>query len=516
MTVDKAVALAQHHSSAFYLALTHHKTHRGHPLDFKDHPYLKQLYLDKADYIVSMKSTQCGVSEWLLVNALGDSLDGRSVFYVLPTFQLSSRFVKNRYDRTIAWTEFYQKMEAEAELQKSKSMTLKHFGDGAIAFVGSNSAAVFGEFPADTLIVDELDFCDQANIEMGWERLSASESKRQIKISNPTIEGFGIDAEFKDSTQHRWHIKCDHCGNWLNPDFFKHVGELVDEGLFRVFDEEGYLDPGSDARLVCDKCGKPVDRRKSGEWVAANPTHPKHGYHISKLFSTNVSLKEIIDRYDRGLANDEIMTRVWNADFGLGYSSSGAKISQSILMDNIDDYAMAPSTGYSIAGVDVGKKLHVRISELLTDGRLRSVYIGTANELSDLAQLVKQYNVRVGVIDALPETRLSRRVAAQFPYWFMAYYGHVKKDVINPKDKIVTLNRTAAMDAVKEAQVMGWIRLPRNAASLPEYFDHMMAPTRILDRDKDEYIWTEGSQPDHFFHAEVYMLVAKKILSMVR
>ena len=52
--------------------------------------------------------TQNGASEWLLgMKAITPAIDGRSVFYVLPPFQLASRFVKNRGDRTIEFTAYY-------------------------------------------------------------------------------------------------------------------------------------------------------------------------------------------------------------------------------------------------------------------------------------------------------------------------------------------------------------------------------------------------------------------------
>ncbi len=498
-----------------WLAIKHHKTHKNKPITFEGREYQKKLYLEESDYIVVKKSTQCGISEWLMCKSFSKALKGRSVFYVLPTFSLTTRFVRNRIDRTCQYSQYYKAIITEGVKSQSESIMLKHFSLGSIAFVGSNTPGVFTEYPADDLIIDELDYCDQDNIQMGWERLSESEHKQEIRISNPTIEGYGIDVEYAETNQYEWFIKGG-CGHWILPDFFEHVVRKVDKGRYIIRDEN-YERGKGDVGLICNKCQKKINRKGGGSWVPKYPLRQKKGYSVSKLFSTNVTITEIVDRFDKGLSNDTIMQRVYNADLGRAYTAPGAKITESMLDDCKEDYVMRrPDKGRScVIGIDVGKVINIRISQMLPDKRMRAVYIGTAREEQEVIDLCRLYQIKLGVIDALPETRMSKSIVSKVKNMFMCYYGAVKKDTIDIRNKIVTVDRTAALDSVKEAVVLKNIILPKNAKSIPDYYDHMCASTRTYDEKKSRYIWTEGTQDDHFFHAEAYEILARKLLVML-
>ena len=90
-------------------------------------------------------------------------MKGRSIFYVIPKWELKNRFVKNRFDISVDKTKMYMDMKKQEEnsfFKSASSMSLKHFGNGSITFVGSNSKSGFAEFPADDVIIDELDYCN--------------------------------------------------------------------------------------------------------------------------------------------------------------------------------------------------------------------------------------------------------------------------------------------------------------------------------------------------------------------
>jgi hypothetical protein len=50
---------------------------------------------------------------------------------------------------------------------------------------------------------------------------------------------------------------------------------------------------------------------------------------------------------------------------------------------------------------------------------------------------------------------------------------------------------------------------------VPDFFDQMCAPTRIFERknnnDSGRFVWREGTQPDHYRHADNYSYLAMKI-----
>lgn len=497
------------------IALGHHRTHKNLPITFDDHPYLVDIYSDPSPRIVVQKSTQSGLSEWMLISTMARAIAGRSIFYVLPTEVLRNRYINNRVDLSIQYTKLYQKAAKGGEGGGSSSVTLKHIGKGAIAFVGSNSPAGFTEYPADDLFIDELDQCNQANLEMGWERLSASKDKRTIEISNPTVNGYGIDLRYAFTDKKVWEIKCLHCRKWFTPDFFKHVVQEVDAGVFVIRDKAWQKGMNRDIRPICE-CGKPYDRFSVGRWIPTG-TGDGSGYQISKMFSTAVTIEEMIDRFSRGLDNPVVMQRFYNGDLGFAYTAAGAKITEDVLNSCVSNYNMpAKSAGPCVMGIDVGTFFHIRIDEVLPDRKLRAVYIGKVREEDEVVELFRRYNVRFGVIDAMPEKRIAKKIVYRTKRMMMCYYTAGKGDTYNLKAMTLSVDRTETLDYVKESLLTGQQILPAEAANIPEYYDQMTAATRVYDDDKQAYAWTEGSKPDHYHHAEAYKNLAYKYFILAK
>jgi hypothetical protein len=509
------------------MGLNHHRTHKNKPITFDRHHYLKDIFINQCPVKVMMKSTQCGITEYLIVDSIEDAYSGRSVFYVLPTDSLKNRFVRNRYNRSLSYSPFYRKIVSETKTNMDKaneSMSLKDIGRGVVALVGSNTPNPFTEFPADTFIVDEKDRCDQSNLLMGEERLSHSDRWRKVFVSNPTIKDFGIHEDFKISDQRHWNIKCNRCGEWIQPDFFTHVVSRVGDSDYRVLDKNWYPETMEEINMICNHCNKPFDRFANGEWVSHYPNRTNvAGWQINKLFSSNAMVLEVLDRFNKGLSNDDAMQRFYNGDLGLPYTEDGASITIDMMNNCIDVYNLPPeglphevnAGDVVLMGVDVGSKLHTIIAKMVQDRKLKVIYIGSVNEPEDILSLAKRFKVTAGVIDALPETRMSRKLSAWIKRMFMAYYSDVKRDVFDPKSKTITVERTQALDAVKEAYLLKEVVLPMNCASIPEYYDHMTASTRIYNEDKNKYQWVEGNKPDHFFHANSYLMLAKKLFLML-
>lgn len=508
-----------------WAAINHHKTHKNLPITFDNYLYLKDVYLDRSPYVCITKSTQVGITEYLVINALMKSRVGRGVFYVLPTYNLVGRFVKNRVDRSIEFTPFYKSLKKEKFTKYSESVSLKHIGEGSIAFVGSNASASFTEFPADDLIIDELDECDQENLAMAWERLSASKDKRVIKAGNPTIKDFGIDAEFNVSDKKQWRISCSSCGKWIQPDFFNHVVREVGAREYIILDDKWDRDMKRDINCVCDKCGKPYDRFGHGEWVREDRQSKISGYQISKMFSTNVRITELMDRFEKGLTDDSKLQRFYNGDLGQAYTASGSKITKEMLDDCRADYLMPVGIKEAcLMGIDVGTKLVVRINQILPDGKLRAVFIGKVDHYEEIVALHKAYNVVCGVVDSQPEQRLAKKIC-RLKGMFRAFYGDKKKETIDIKNRIVHADRTSSLDEVKGIIISQHLILPKNASGLSpiiskigmsEYYYEMGNSTRVFDEKKNSYKWVEGALPDHYFHAENYCILARKILTRLQ
>ncbi len=511
-----------------YWAAGFHRTHKAKPLDFENNPCLQRLYFDRAPFIVVMKSTQGGVSEWEICYILAWAIAGLSIFFVMPTYQLAGQFVHDRFDATVDNTPAYKSYsKANIFARAPEGVTLKHFGLGGVAFVGSNSRAGFTSYAADIAVEDEVDECDPTNLKMVPERLGFSDYRWRVRVGNPTVKGYGIALAYEESDQKHWHIRCPACRRWIAPDFFKHVVKEEGPGVFRVLDKEWERGSPRDARLICE-CGRPLDRKRDGQWIAARPASPISGYHMSRLVAGQVTIAEMLDRLEDGTKSEESLVRFYNGDLGLPYVGHGAKIDEDMLDACLGDYGMAGPSGWAgqpgirVAGVDVGSVFNIIIGRVTPQGLIQIIHIGevgktgTMQDAYEVLRTLREWRVVVGVIDAQPEKRISRMIASRHRGMFACFYDEGKRDHV--VGKTISVDRTAALDQAKDTVMNQFIVLPRSARSIKGFYEQMCASTRIFDSKaragKGAWRWVEAG-PDHYHHAMAYLLIARNLVVQV-
>jgi len=508
-----------------FVAKYHHRNVHGKPMAFGDkYRFLIPLYKGLPSSVVYEKSVQCGVSELMIVSALVEASMGLRILYVMPNIDLRGKFVKDRLDRLLKTIPYYRDLIKYA-IGDSTSIGMKHFGEGLLNFVGSNSPGEFISYPADALLIDEVDKCNQRNLEMAPDRLDASDYKFDTRCGNPTVENWGIDAIFKISTQSLWCLRCD-CGKRQTLDFFKNVVEQTGENTYELI--SGTIE---DPDLVCTKCGKPIDRLGKGEWVDQFESSKK-GYRISQLFSSNVTLASLVDIFFKSIGN-EIKTQLfYNSKLGLPYSSSGSKFTYALLQKHTSGYIVSPNSAALAqkerrvhVGVDVGKYYYVIGRARLRDGKRKLVFMGRFTSTKDLIRALEELNAKVIVIDEMPEQREVENMKKTIKRMFSVTYklGRTLLDIRKrneeyKKERRFSIDRTFAIDSVKQDFQMGKIINPGNAKDLlnedmeeyGEYYQHLLSPTRTYNEDRGRFIWTEVSA-DHLLHAEAYCKLAEEL-----
>jgi len=500
-------------------AMVHHRNIRGDHMQFHDKPYLLDIYKDNAPEIILQSSVQTGKSEFLIVSAHSWAERGLQVLYVLPTTELRNLFVANRVDKLYQIVPHYQKMLNTAT-GTSDARGLKHFGkSGAIFFAGSNSQTTFIEKPIDLVIGDETDRFDQSNYEKADDRMTASPYKLKYEASNPTVDKFGINARYLVSDQREWFVKCKCCNYWQRMDWFKNVVDQTDDNNFRLRDSEWYEGIGRDIFMQCVKCGNPLDRFTfNSQWVSKHPHKLKtHGYLIHQMLSSYVSIEGMWAKFQKGLTDDTAMQVFYNSMLGATFSGKGSKVTDDVLNACKADYLMPATAEKCFMGVDVGKKLHVVVYKLLPGEQLQLVYAGTIREFEELDYLFARFEVITYVIDAMPETRKSIEYAKKHPgrgYVCRYHQGleEIKKGLKDDEKGStygeVSADRTMIMDRVMSFFMQRRMVLPKNAQSLDkgDFYDQLKVPTRVYDGEKNRYDWL--GDPDHYFHATVYALLA--------
>lgn len=509
----------------------HHVNVHNKPMSFGDrYRFLVPLYKMFEMYpdICMEKAVQSGASELMIVSALEDAAKGLRVLYVMPNIDLRGKFVKDRLDRLLKIVPYYKDL-LENAVGDSTSIGLKHFGKGIINFVGSNSVSEFVSFPADVIYVDEVDQCDQKNLEMAPDRLDASDYKYIREIGNPSIENWGIDKRYQESSQALWNIKCPHCNKNQFFDFFVNVVEQTGESSFRII-KGNKLNP----KVVCKnkKCHKPLNRYMNGEYVHTFPSIEKKGVRINQIFSANVSIVKLTSTFFKSIGNPIKTQLFYNSKLGLPYASEGSKITLTTLekasqkgnyLLSLNKTDIAKKSNRIYVGIDVGKYYNIIGRELLSNNQRKLVFIGKTTSTKRVVEFMEDIKPKKIVIDKFPETREVERLKKQLSKMFSCSYSlgktfldTNKKSQEYKKEREVKIGRTFLLDHIKGDFATGVIINPSDARMIDnedqedygDYYSQMLASTRIFNEDNGRMEWRE-SGPDHYFHAEGYCIMAQ-------
>lgn len=501
---------------------------RGRAFELETHQYLKAIYQDDCREMVIEKAGQVGISEYLISYILW-SCDIRQAtgLYIFPTDTHVSDFSTARIGPAISpdASTYLAGIVSQAGHGRVDRVGLKSVRNRFLYLRGAGikpdgRAPQLKSIDADVVVLDERDEMSDRAEALARERLGHS-SISEIRIaSTPTYPSVGIHKLYAQTDRRRWHIKCQHCGNFQTL-------ELTD--LVKEFDPIGrpiewYKDAEKQPVMICRKCSKALDRLSPGEWVAEDPNNPVHGYHLSRLYMTHKPLVDIIE----GLRSDDDTKRkeTYNQGLGLPYRPpSSVSLSETTLDLCRRDYVTRlPGKGARVyMGVDVGVMLHVVIREKMPDGSTEARFIGMVKAFDlELAQLMERYQVRLCVIDALPETRSARTFqanAGQGKVW-LCYYGEKKhtepSEVWSVKDWTVNADRTRTLDTT----LAGFISagrgepgktLPANMRGNPDYYKQITALERVLEKSADgNQVARYIGDPDHYAHAENYCDIAMR------
>lgn len=492
-----------------------------------NHPYLIDIYGCTAKEIVLQKASQMGASEWL-VSYAAHACDQRmaNILYLFPTEAHVSDFSTARLGPAIEASEYLSKIVVDGSgmggMRGSDRITLKRIRDRFLYFRGSKvqadgKAPQLKSIDADILILDEVDELDPRAPAIARKRLGhAREDLGNILwVSTPTYPGTGIDEQFALSDQRLWHIQCDFC-NERQP---LTIGMCVTEwdSLGRPYEWHGKDE--NRAYLACRNCGRELNRLAKGEWVATHPERKLAGFHLTKLFSAQMDLLDVV--YNLDTVDDTKRREAFNQDLGVAYLPRGGHLE----VDQIDacrrDYGHGPDyrkTCYM--GVDVGRVLHVVIRTLadFESGESKQLYAGTTN-WEGLERLVKIYRPRTVVIDALPETSKAREFQEKYPrnmVW-IAYYtnqavGNKREQfaIFDIKERRVNIDRTRSLDATYAGFYAGTSTLPQHIRGVEDFYSHLRASIRVLKEDSSgqEVAAYIDTGPDHYAHSENYCSIS--------
>jgi len=534
------------------LSRVHHTNKRGQPMSFADKPYLIHLYhaMPTIRDAVFCKGVQTGLSELLIQLVLYQAgWEDRICAYVLPQYKTCERFVADRVDPLLLRTPAYRarlpggERGLDASGGSKGNLKRKRFGrNGSILFLGSNTESDFLEFSADLAIVDEYDACDLGNIAKIGDRVKESDHPQVIKVSNPRIPGRGVQRMWKEGTQARWYHQCERCGRKQYLDWFTHFAFQGDGGVWLPRDTERLKDPGAgDLRPVCSGCDLPFERRADGGvWVSSYPDRMSETFHMSRLdvLSSNRDpqpIRAIFSEWVLAQGDPRRLEAFWAGNLGWPYASAGSRVTDLILDRAMEGQRPLDHNGSHeyedhtlVMGVDVGSVINVFVDRLELDetgeGYVReNIWIGAVLNFEDLYDIQDRYHVDVMVIDARPETRKAKEVRDHFiengecQVWLCEYVGQGKVGAdafgltLKYEEQVVQVDRTQLLDTCLAELENRTRRLASDASTVLGFREQMRAPVRVLNEKSQRFVWEEGTDPDHYRHADAYSRVAQEI-----
>lgn len=463
-------------------------------IEFENHRFLIQPYMDKAKRQVARKSTQVGWSTLAIIRAihLSNYLEA-NVIYTLPSKSVVKDFVTPKVDPLIETNPVIKAMVGQTD-----STALKAIGKRFIYFRGSWEQGSAITISGDVLINDEYDRSNQLVLETYKTRLDAAAINNpamgyEWHFSNPTTPGAGVDRLWEESDQKHWYIRCSRC----NKDQYLEWPDNVD--IKRAI-------------YVCKHCKRelsPEDRR-DGRWLRHRFTDVS-GYWINQLMVPWIPAEKII----RNSTKDAQIFH--NFTLGLPYVASEDRLTGEMIKNAIV-MAENPRTENAI-GVDIGLVKHYVIGN-----RYGIFRMGTCETWEELEDLRNRYSAYM-VIDALPMPDPVMRLVNKYPgKIFMSYFSENKKQLevvewgTGDKAGVVYSDRTKIIDAIVSdirSQDMVFNMTTQALSGLIEHAENMyrvvveeLTPEGGKTGKVTQRWLTIGSRADHFVFALIYFRLA--------
>ena len=479
----------------------------GKPFTYEDHNYLREIYEDVHPHQVDMKGTQmCLTSRamlWVIYCARYNP-NIRGFLYFFPSKTDVLEFTKGRFNPLIT-----DNQDTIATwVRDTDSASIKHIWNGIITFRGMQSRVGMKGVPGDFVVIDELDEAPVDFVFWIKKRLAHSKEKRILKLSNPTLPDYGIDAEFQSTDQRYWLLKCEKCGKYTD--------------LVETFPDCFVTFKGETIRL-CQHCRDRALNPQVGQWVARRPSiTEKRGRQYSQLWSHFISPAEILDEF----RTTKRIGDFWNLTVGIGYVEAENRLGiQEVLKLCGNDGILTEDPGPCFMGVDPGGRIHVVISKRHPSKAGQIIHLGVYDEFEELDRLMTNFNVTRCVIDGQFEQRNCRAFAKKHPgRVFLCYYSIRQKVEArwNEPEAIVDCNRTETLDESHKEVLDKDIMLPKECDVVREFARHLHNIAKVIEEEerKDKksgktektgtkYWVYKTLGADHFRHSLNYDVMAR-------
>lgn len=475
-------------------AVNNVKLPKGAKWDFSDRVWQLQILNDDSQRIVCRKPTQVGMSTVFLIKMLhfADIVSSR-LLYTLPRQDDVYDMVNSRLHDIIKESPYIRDAISEVD-----NVRMKKFKQSWLHFLEMSVEPRM--LDADWMVNDEVDLSNQRNLQESISRLDASKIKIHHQISKPSIEGYGIDVSYQMSDKKEWFIKCGYCNyeQSLNWDINLETGK---KGTY----------------YKCAKCSRQIFPQDiaEGRWIATgNSNADFSGYQISQMMMPRLSPEDLYREYrkiDRKI--------FYNSRLGIPYSAQSASFERQTIVEKCISGEVKKRNHYDdgiyVVGCDQGNILHVCVAKIFQNN-IDIVNLTTLDSFDELVTLIKKYNIRIGILDALPNHHSAMKVNEELKKVRLAFFNNVDRIYVS-KDERIYINKTDAYDMLLQNILDGKIRIYTDSGSISQEVNAAISHITNMRRDIQTqttpfggvstfHVW-KSIGPDHYADAIVYAMI---------
>ncbi|AXR64520.1 phage terminase large subunit family protein [Leptospira mayottensis] len=475
------------------------------PFSFEGHAYIKEIAmkLEKAKRFIALKGGQVALSTLLIAESFWRAeKDSLKLAWFFPDAGNMRIFVQDRVDDMINVSPHIKKIVEQTD--STKNVQLLKYLESTLAFRATETLKQVKTFDSDINYLDEFDEQNQEHAEFANDRLDHSKLALSRVISQPSFEDFGIHAEWKNTNQCWWLIKCDACNEWNN---------LIQ----RFIDEPGSIfgvKSGKSSTIVfACKCGASLNPQK-GTYVPAIQKHHNTGVQVSQFFNTIKTPEQHYNRWKEATTSIK-KKNYFISVLGWPYSTDDEKpVTQSLLDSMRGDHGIPEGVdSFTYMGADQGDTVHMLFGEHTSDNRIK-IYpakFSVINE-SGINRAIEKFKVYSGILDAMPNKNWSVRTARRYSdYIRIQYFSKrfsTKDESLVSEDEsegiqVVNVNRDESLQDTVDAIKNGLFIFPdksRLSGYDLELVEELELHLKMLIKERGE---DENGKPKFFFKKRV-------------
>jgi len=480
------------------------KTKSGLPYNIKSHNYQIDL-LQTAKRVTNIKKgTQIGITLVEQIDAIHGLIYKRypqGVLYMMPSEKHVERFSKLRF------TPMFDENQWMKKYLLVNNVNEKVINGGSLIFVGARPIRVGGTsvkdsaalrtFECDRIVRDEIDLHDMDMVEQSKQRLNYSLIRQEVNLASPTYPDYGIDVLYEQSDQGRWQIKCRTCGRHTCIEDSWESCIVLKDNVWR---------------RTCIHCNNEIFAT-DGAWETEFSHRDEAGFWISGFLSPRADLAIYMKRLleSEGTKKCEALRSI----VGMASIEAENQLSETTVLSRCTKNPnQMVSTGETVMGVDIGKKIHAVIGIRTAREAYQILNVSRLDTLDELHDLALKMNVHNAVIDSGPYDHGVREFQKTERYTiYLCQYSEQMPG--NPhfdrKTGIVKANRNEWCDKVHTTFTENHIGIPRPSVEVNKYAFEMTRTAKTIIENPDTGLikprWVKLGD-DHYFHGTLYFLLA--------